>query len=144
LDRRNFNVTKYVWASEKVFGRFAGIELVKGALFHAGMKVLQNAFEKPTTSSGSSSANTQAANIVLTINMAAKIVQDAQNAWIKWQAAHYDDRASYGSISVMGFDLQLFQVLQTAYQHSVTSVINSLPSLKRRSKRRHWTMSRRS
>ncbi|RKU47709.1 hypothetical protein DL546_000073 [Coniochaeta pulveracea] len=107
---------KNVWASAKTFGSFAGVELVKGALFYAGMKVLQNAFEKPAASSGSSTGgsttNSQATNIVLTINKAGQILQEAQDSWTKWQAAHYDDRASYGSISVAGFDLQLFQVLQ--------------------------------
>jgi hypothetical protein len=110
---------KNVWASAKTFGSFAGVELAKGALFYAGMKVLQNAFEKPTASSSSpsgasttSATNTQANNIVLAINKAGQILQDAQDAWTKWQAANYNNRASYGTVSVMGFDLQLFQVLQ--------------------------------
>ncbi|KAK1496409.1 hypothetical protein CCUS01_02756 [Colletotrichum cuscutae] len=48
----------------------------------------------------------------LTINKSGKTLQGALDTWSKWQAAHYDNRASYGAISASGFDIQLFQILQ--------------------------------
>ncbi|KAK1526038.1 uncharacterized protein CCOS01_08456 [Colletotrichum costaricense] len=104
---------KNVWASAKTFGSFVGVELAKGALFTAGTKILQMAFDKAAAAPGSNNTDTaQITNIISTVNKSGKTLQDALDTWSKWQAAHYDNRASYGTISAAGFDIQLFQILQ--------------------------------
>ncbi|KAK3324948.1 hypothetical protein B0H66DRAFT_529002 [Apodospora peruviana] len=119
--------TKDPWANAKKFGKFVGGELAKGALMAVGMQAAQIALAKllpllgvgpgAGNNSGPSGGAATAADdprvkMIQAINQAGKILQDALNTWLKWQAANYANRESYGNISVEGMDIQLFQVLQ--------------------------------
>ncbi|EPE33241.1 hypothetical protein GLAREA_06253 [Glarea lozoyensis ATCC 20868] len=113
---------KNVWAGAKTFGGFVGVELAKGALFTAGMKALELVFTKLTHPSVANVAGGPGApatpvddrrlKIIQVINKSGQILQEALDTWSKWQAAHYDNRDSYGTISAAGFDLSIFQILQ--------------------------------
>jgi len=98
------------WEDPKAFGKFAGNELAKGALFTLGLQVVQTAFQTYFSASGAADAGQL--KIIQAINQAGTPLQDALDTWCKWQAAHYDERGEYGAISAMGMDIQLFQIFQ--------------------------------
>ena len=114
---------KNVWAGAKTFGSFVAVEALKGGLFYAGMKAIEALWVKmfpPHQPEGSGHGQTVApvdderVKIIKTINKAGEIIQKSLDSWSKWQAAHYNDRDSYGSVTVSGLSIQLFQVLQSA------------------------------
>ncbi|KAF5005675.1 hypothetical protein FDECE_7909 [Fusarium decemcellulare] len=98
-----------VWASAKTFGSFVGVEMAKGALFSAGTEMVKKLLTQP----GADPANDERVKISLAIAKSAKILQDALDTWTKWQAAHYEERDSYGSFKDRGLSVPIFVVLQS-------------------------------
>ncbi|KAF3940982.1 hypothetical protein ABW19_dt0208590 [Dactylella cylindrospora] len=114
-----------VWGGAKTFGKFVGVEALKGALFYAGMKAIEAAWVKlfpphqPGGEAGGQAGVTKApvdddrVKIIKTINKAGEIIQSALDSWSNWQGAHYNSREKYGDVVVSGLHIQLFQVLQS-------------------------------
>lgn len=107
LEKNWAETFKNVWENAKTLGKFVGVEMLKGALFYAGTKGCEAVFK--ALSPDGSDLRTKIAEAIV---KEGKVLQDAQDTWSQWLAAHYDDRASYGTVSADGVDIQLFQILQ--------------------------------
>ncbi|KAF4444409.1 hypothetical protein F53441_11134 [Fusarium austroafricanum] len=122
LEKKWSKMFKNVWASAKTFGKFVGVELAKGALFTAGMVLLQDVLAKLAAQQQQAQAGSTTATpaqpdprvqAIQAINQAGKILHDAIKTWTKWQAAHFSDRDSFGTITVENFPISIFQILQS-------------------------------
>ncbi|KAK3324947.1 hypothetical protein B0H66DRAFT_615255 [Apodospora peruviana] len=91
------------------FGRWVATQAAKQALFYAGMKAVTAIFQGLTTNP----LYAGLADEVLSTNSAADGLHAATNAWAQWSTAHYDNRASYGSVDVMGTSMTHFAILQS-------------------------------
>ncbi|KAH7113955.1 hypothetical protein B0J13DRAFT_631038 [Dactylonectria estremocensis] len=104
---------KNACAEPKTFGSFVGVEIGKGTLFTTGIQLVQNnlIIQAQPATRGAGAADPRVTT-VLAISKASKILQGTLDTWSKWQAAHYNERGSLGTIPVEDLHIQLFEILQ--------------------------------
>ena len=110
------NVTAEVdpWEKPKMFGKWVGMEIGKGALFVVGMKAVEAAFSaatKPANGTPSKEALKslqQAEHSREAMDKAKKIL----DAWHKWLLHNYTKRQSFGSVTTQGVKVTTYQIFQ--------------------------------
>lgn len=93
------------------FGKWAAVQATKQALFYAGMKGAEALFHAMAGSSTDPAAAALAAKVNLT-NTAVDALHTTTQDWAQWSTGHYDKRASYGSVDVLGTSVTHFAFLQ--------------------------------
>ncbi|KAF3940960.1 hypothetical protein ABW19_dt0206920 [Dactylella cylindrospora] len=93
------------------FAKWAAIEAAKQAVFYGGMKAAEAAFH--AVADALKTPESQALSAKLTkLNDAASTLNSITTDWLSWSKSHYDDRSSYGSVTVLRVSVTRYEVLQ--------------------------------
>ncbi|KAK1526039.1 uncharacterized protein CCOS01_08457 [Colletotrichum costaricense] len=94
------------------FGKWAANEAAKQALFYAGMKAAGALFQAAAASSPNDPAIAALAAKFNQTTAAVNALHTTTQDWAQWSTAHYDNRASYGTVNAAGANLTRFEILQ--------------------------------
>ncbi|KAK7413088.1 hypothetical protein QQX98_008036 [Neonectria punicea] len=95
------------------FAQWAATQAVKQAVFYAGMKSAEALFHAVAGSATSTDpAPAQLVAKFETTNNAVVSLHATTSGWIQWSKDHYNSRASYGSVTVMGSVMTDFEIFQ--------------------------------
>ncbi|PTB37165.1 uncharacterized protein TrAFT101_010899 [Trichoderma asperellum] len=127
------SVSKYMWDNKGAFAKMMGAEVAKGAFFTLGMIAVEKIFaakqQKNPTPEGQ-----HRLDIVRAINKERLTSNPIIKQWRTWLADHFEDRATFGAISVEGTEIQRFQILQNriseAQHFSDDTVVKATEALK--------------
>ncbi|KAK1756200.1 hypothetical protein QBC47DRAFT_460059 [Echria macrotheca] len=111
LGRSAARLATNIWGNKLAYAKAAGIEVGKGAFFTAGMKAFESTW-KSIFETNPTPVNKRRVAIIQAVNKQRKIITVILKEWQTWMTEHFDNRESYGHISVEGVNIGIFQILQ--------------------------------
>ena len=103
-----------VFASAFDFGKAMGMEAARGSAFEDGANCVRTVMTA-LTNQNPTPENAQRAETIAEVKKTNETLFSIADDWMNWLSMHFGQQDSFGTVSVFGIDVTLFQVLQDKF-----------------------------
>lgn len=100
------------WKTAATFSKWVARQILEYALFDAGMRGAEAAIDALERQLGDPQTK-ELADLIHHLNDALQKMDDTIKDWLTWSDQHFASRDSFGTISVSGVELLVFEIFQT-------------------------------